>query len=157
MSMMASLQRWINEVAAPEHEAAEPDLRLATAVLLCEVVRSDYRIEEVELGLMREQLQQQFQLSGEQLDELMIMARQEAESAVDHHRFVRELRDHWGYDRRVDLIQQMWALAWSDGDKDALEEHRIRALADLLHVSHSDFVRTRMVEQNRAAIRNSDD
>lgn len=155
--MMASLQRWINEVAVPEHEAAEPDLRLATAVLLCEVVRADYRIEEVELELMREQLQQQFQLSGEQLDELMSMARQEAESAVDHHRFVRELRDHWGYDRRVDLIQQMWALAWSDGDKDALEEHRIRALADLLHVSHSDFVRTRMVEQNRAASRNSDD
>lgn len=155
MSMMASLQRWINE-AVPERESAESDLRLATAVLLCEVVRADYRIEAVELELMREQLQRQFQLSDEQLDELMSMARQKAENAVDHHRFVRELRDHWGYERRVDLVQQMWALAWSDGDKDALEEHRIRALADLLHVSHSDFVRTRLVEQNRAAARPRD-
>lgn len=154
MSMMASLQRWINE-GVPERESAESDLRLATAVLLCEVVRADYRIEAVELELMREQLQRQFQLSDEQLDELMSMARQEAENAVDHHRFVRELRDNWGYERRVDLVQQMWALAWSDGDKDALEEHRIRALADLLHVSHSDFVRTRLVEQNRAASRSS--
>ncbi|ERL53294.1 TerB family tellurite resistance protein [Halomonas huangheensis] len=151
MSMMASLQRWINEVSDSGSVAAEPDLRLATAVLLCEVVRADYQVEEVELQLMREQLSKQFQLDGEQLDELMNLAREEAESAVDHHRFVRELRDHWGYEQRVGLVQQMWALSWSDGAKDALEEHRIRALADLLHVSHSDFVRTRMVEQNRAA------
>ncbi len=47
-------------------------------------------------------------------------------------------------------MRSMWALAFADGEKDALEEHRIRRLAELLHVSHSDFVRTRLLEQQRA-------
>ncbi|MCA0976731.1 TerB family tellurite resistance protein [Halomonas denitrificans] len=153
MTMMASLRNWINDVAQPEHAQADVDVSLATAVLLCEVVRADYRMDDSEITLMREQLQQRFELDPAALDELMTLARQEAETAVDHHRFVRELRDRTGYQERVALVQQMWALAFADGEKDALEEHRIRALAELLHVSHGDFVRTRIAEENRAAVR----
>ncbi|WP_239452554.1 tellurite resistance TerB family protein [Halomonas sp. S2151] len=150
MTMMASLKRWINDVAQQEDASSRVDLSLATAVLLCEVIRADYRLDDSEIHLMRSQLKEQFELEDEALDELMTLAREEAEGAVDHHRFVRELRDRTGYQDRVALVQQMWALAFADGEKDALEEHRIRALAELLHVSHSDFVRIRIVEQNRA-------
>ncbi|MGQ7247181.1 tellurite resistance TerB family protein [Halomonas sp. V046] len=150
MAMMASLQRWINDMTQDASESPPPDLTLATAVLLCEVVRADYRLDEAELALMRRQLTERFALDEKALDELMTLARDEADGAVDHHRFVRELRDGCGYRSRVALVQEMWALAYADGEKDALEEHRIRALADLLHVSHSDFVRTRIIEQNRA-------
>lgn len=150
MSMMASLQRWINDVTQSDMPRQAPDVALATAVLLCEVVRADYQLDDAEIALMRKQLGERFDLDDSALDELMALARQEAESAVDHHRFVRELRDRCSYDDRVALVQQMWALAYADGEKDALEEHRIRSLAELLHVSHSDFVRTRILEQHRA-------
>jgi len=155
MAMMASLQRWINDMTQDASEAPPPDLMLATAVLLCEVVRADYRLDEAELALMRRQLTERFALDDKAIDELMTLARDEADSAVDHHRFVRELRDSCGYSSRVALVQEMWALAYADGEKDALEEHRIRSLADLLHVSHSDFVRTRIIEQNRAEAKTS--
>ena len=42
------------------------------------------------------------------------------------------------------LVAQMWQLAFADGELDALEEHRIRRLADLLYVSHGDFIRTKL-------------
>ncbi|RAW06079.1 TerB family tellurite resistance protein [Halomonas elongata] len=148
--MLASLQRWINDMTATSETQEPPTLALASAVLLCEVIRADYRLEPAELDALREELDQRFGLDDEALAELMDLAQHEAETAVDHHRFVRLVRDECDYEARVELVRAMWALAFSDGKKDALEEHRIRRLAELLHVSHSDFVRTRLLEQERA-------
>jgi uncharacterized tellurite resistance protein B-like protein len=41
----------------------------------------------------------------------------------------------------------LWELAYADGELDAHEEHRIRRLAGLLHVSHSEFIRTKLAAQ----------
>ncbi|GED22927.1 TerB family tellurite resistance protein [Halomonas halmophila] len=149
--MLASLQRWINDMTAQSSAAEPPSLALATAALLCEVMRADYRLEPAELEALREELRQRFGLEEEALSELMELAQQETEASVDHHRFVRLIRDECDPESRIELVRAMWALAYADGHKDALEEHRIRRLAELLHVSHADFVRTRHEEQQRAA------
>ena len=81
MTMMASLKRWINDVAQQEDASSRVDLSLATAVLLCEVIRADYRLDDSEIHLMRSQLKEQFELEDEALDELMTLAREEAEGA----------------------------------------------------------------------------
>lgn len=148
--MLASLQRWINDMTATSETREPPTLALATAALLCEVIRADYRLDPAELEALRDELEQRLGLDDDALAELMDLAQRETETAVDHHRFVRLVRDECDYDARVELVRSMWALAFADGEKDALEEHRIRRLSELLHVSHSDFVRTRLMEQQRA-------
>ncbi len=45
----------------------------------------------------------------------------------------------------------MWSLSLADGEPHHLEEHRIRRLAELLHVSHSDFIRAKLQVQEGAA------
>ncbi|SDO10322.1 Uncharacterized conserved protein, tellurite resistance protein B (TerB) family [Halomonas shengliensis] len=145
--MLANIQRFFQEMlsegeAGAGHET--PSLELAAAALLCEVMRADYEVTDDELTALRRLLREHLELGDEAIDELMTLAREEVDDAVDHYQFVSLIREHYAYGRRVELVQMMWALALADGEHHHLEEHRIRQLADLLHVSHSDFIRTKL-------------
>lgn len=124
-------------------------LELASAALLFEIARADYDTSDAELEVLRRMLLQRYQLSEADVDELMALAQDEVEDAVDHYQFVSLIKDHYDYEQRCELVALMWQLAWADGSVDALEEHRIRRLADLLHVSHSDFIRTKLLTEER--------
>ena len=38
------------------------------------------------------------------------------------------------------LIKSLWNVAFADGKLDKYEEHLIRKISDLIHISHSDFI-----------------
>lgn len=153
--MLDKIQHFFQQALADPDAgaAAAPTLELATAALLFEVARADYHLDDRELAQLREQLRRHFALEPQALDELMQLARDEAEQAVDHYQFVSLVKQHYGYAKRCDLVHMMWTLALVDGESHHLEEHRIRRLADLLHVSHSDFIRTKLQAQAEAAER----
>lgn len=144
--MLATIQQFFNRALASPQETEERKLtlELATAALLCEIVRADYATDPAELDALRQMLQTRFALDRASVDELMQLAEEETDEAVDHFQFVRLVNDHYGYDDKVALVELMWQLAYADNELDALEEHRIRKLADLLFVRHSDFIRTKL-------------
>lgn len=150
--MLAAIQQFFNRaLAEPERaESRTLTLELATAALLCEIVRADYATDPAELEVLRQMLQTRFSLSDESVSELMKLAEEEANQAVDHYQFVSLVNEHYGYDDKVALVELMWRLAYADDQLDAHEEHRIRKLADLLHVRHSDFIRGKVrVQEGR--------
>lgn len=141
-------QRTLNVPEADDQR--QLTLELATAALLCEIVRADHHTDPEELAAWRRMLQERFALSAERVDELMELASREADQAVDHFQFVRLVNEHYDYADKVALVQLMWQLAYADEALDAHEEHRIRKLADLLFVRHSDFIRTKLrVQEER--------
>lgn len=144
--MIDSIQRFFSDFMAGGGDAERPahSLELAVAALLFEVARADYHLDTSEVALLRDLLQQHFALGESELEELMQLARQEAESAVDHYQFVSLVKEHFDYDQRCELVRMMWSLSLVDGEQHHLEEHRIRRLAELLHVSHSDFIRAKL-------------
>ncbi|WP_425531593.1 TerB family tellurite resistance protein [Chromohalobacter nigrandesensis] len=133
-----------NMLESPQPERRQVTLELAVAALLCEIMRADYEHDPRERAMLRELLTTRLTIVPDDVDELMSLAEAEVEQAVDHYEFVRLIRDQYGYEDRVALVAQMWQLAFADGELDALEEHRVRRLADLLYVSHSDFIRTKL-------------
>ncbi|MDD9894524.1 MAG: TerB family tellurite resistance protein, partial [Gammaproteobacteria bacterium] len=42
----------------------------------------------------------------------------------------------------------MWRVAFSDERLDKYEEHLIRKIADLIYVSHSDFIKSKLKVRN---------
>ncbi|ERS91225.1 tellurite resistance TerB family protein, partial [Halomonas sp. PBN3] len=139
--MLATIQRFFQETLSEGEAGAgreTPSLELAAAALLCEVMRADYEVTDDELTALRQLLREHLALGDAAIDELMTLAREEVDDAVDHYQFVSLIREHYAYNRRVELVQMMWSLALADGEQHHLEEHRIRQLADLLHVSHGD-------------------
>ena len=41
------------------------------------------------------------------------------------------------------MIFNMWEVAYADGKIDRYEDHLIRQVADLLYLSHKDFIRSK--------------
>lgn len=147
--MLAGIQRFFHQVLAdPGAQDDEgPARELAAAALLCEVMRADYQEDPAQLVALREMLSGSLDLEGEAVDELVALAREEVESSVDHYQFVSLIKQHYDYPRRCELVRMMWDLALADGEHHHLEEHRIRQLADLLHVGHGDFIRAKLEAQ----------
>ena len=121
----------------------EHALRVATAVLLVEVTRADFSVELSERQRLRQLLEQQFELSVEELDALLEQAEADADHLVSIQHITRLINQHYDYAMKLRVIQMMWHMVYADGDKDHYEEHLIRQVADLLYISHSEFMQAR--------------
>ncbi|AZV30927.1 TerB family tellurite resistance protein [Cobetia sp. ICG0124] len=150
LSVAGQINRLIRQVMMPGSNARpndEPGPELAMAVLMFEVVRADDHLDVREREALARQLAERFSLEKDELASLLSQAEQDAEQATDHYRFVKQLNEHMSLEERTELIGMLWELAYADGELDAHEEHRIRRLAGLLHVSHSEFIRTKLAAQ----------
>ena len=121
----------------------EHALRVATAVLLVEVARADFIIVPSEKLRLRELLEQQFKLSAQELDALLEEAEADADRMVSIQHVTRLLNEHYDHAMKRRVVEMMWQLVYADGEKDHYEEHLIRQVADLLYVSHSEFIQAR--------------
>ena len=121
----------------------EHALRVATAVLLVEVTRADFIVDPSEKLRLRELLEQQFSLSTQELDALLEQAEADADHLVSIQHVTRLLNEHYDHAMKRRVVEMMWQLVYADGEKDHYEEHLIRQVADLLYVSHSEFIQAR--------------
>ena len=114
------------------------------AVLLLECARADFAHEPVEVEAVRQALQAQLSMTAGQIDALMAAAVETASTAVSLHGPIARLNAELSPERKRELMHWLWRVACADGRIDAHEEHLLRKLADLLHLSHSDFIRTKL-------------
>lgn len=150
--MLAAIERFFRErLQAPGDDdgLAADALPLACAALMFEVVRADRSIDAVERARLRTLLRAEFELEDEDLDALEALAEQEIEEAVDLYQFTSLVAEHTGVEARIALIEQLWQIAFADGELDVLEEHTIRRVAGLLHVRHSDMIAAKQRARER--------
>lgn len=128
-------------------------LQLATTALLLEVTRADHHFSHDERRAVVDAVQRFFKLSPVETDELIKLAEREVEDATDLYQFTRLVNDHFDYEQKLGVMEMLWRMAFADGNKDKYEEYLIRRLADLLYVSHKDFIRLRqIVEAENSAL-----
>ncbi len=120
---------------APEHAAP-----MAATMLLLEVAWADHEISDTELESTRAAIQALFGLSPEQVQPLVEQAKAEHEAAISMYPFTRAVNETLTSEEKRQLIVLLWRLAGVDSSVDVHEEHTIRRIADLLYVSHDDFI-----------------
>jgi uncharacterized tellurite resistance protein B-like protein len=124
-------------------QVGEQAVRLATAALLIEVTRADFHVEQSERRAVMSAVKQLFGLSREETDELVALAEQEVDSSVSLFQFTQLVDREFSQEQKAKIIEMMWRVAFADNNKDHHEEYLVRKVADLLHVPHATFVRTR--------------
>ena len=121
---------------------------LACAALLIEVINSDNELDERETEEFLVLLQSSLQISEEDLNDIMRLAEREARQATSLYEFTRLINDEYEYAEKVKLVENMWRVAFSDQQLDKYEEALIRKVADLLYVSHQDFIKTKLAARD---------
>lgn len=129
------------EVERPE--TREHGLRLATAALLFEMMRADFDADEEERKQVVRLVQREFGLDQAEMEVLEQLADQEAQEAVSLHQFTSLINEHFSLSRKVRVIEMLWQVAYADGVLDKYEEAMVRKVAELLYVSHRDFMQAK--------------
>lgn len=130
-------------VAAGVMQTREP-LDLATASLLVELARADFSESAAETEAIRHVLQKRFRLDEATLDELLVKATHRADRAVSLHEFTHRLNVELPEADKLAIIEMLWQVSNADGHIDKHEEHLIRRIAGLLHISDRDRVRLKL-------------
>ncbi len=117
---------------------------LASAALLIEVMNSDHELDEREHQEFMTVLQQSYNIAESDLAELTQLAKDEAFEATSLYEFTKLINESYDYQQKVALIENMWRIAFSDKRLDKYEDHLIRKVAELIYVSHSDFIKTKL-------------
>lgn len=115
-------------------------IELATAALMIEVARADYQEKSVEFEAINQLLNGHFDLSEEETTTLIELAEEEARDLTSYHQFTSLINANYGQPERIKIIELLWQVANADGEIEKYEDHLIRKIADLLYVSHSDFI-----------------
>lgn len=121
---------------------------LTCAALLIEVMNSDHELDEREQQEFVAVLRQSYDVAESDLEELTQLARDEAHAATSLYEFTRLINDSFDYDQKVALVENMWRIAFSDERLDKYEDHLIRKVTELIYVSHSDFIKTKLKVRN---------
>jgi uncharacterized tellurite resistance protein B-like protein len=104
---------------------------------------ADFSQNEQELVSIRELLLAHLSLSEEEVDTLLQNAHEEADRLVSLQHITRLMNEQLDQSAKVRVIELMWLVAYADGEKHHYEEHLLRQVADLLYVSHADFIQAR--------------
>lgn len=123
--------------------------QLATAALLIEVMVIDGNLDEQEFRAISNTLSQMLDLSNEQIDELIVLSREEVADATSLYQFTREINAHYDHDKKMALMTAMWQVALADGHLDKHEEGIIRRVADLLYIRHNEYIRCKLAAKNQ--------
>lgn len=121
----------------------EHDLRLATAALMIEMMLDDGAVHEAEEVELKKRLQETFKLKDDELLELFELAHAEVKQAVDYHQFTSLMAKNFNQEQKIKVIENLWAVAYADNKLDQFEELMVRRIADLIYVSHADFMQAK--------------
>ena len=145
--MLEALLKRLQTAAPPTDPGQER--RLAAAVLLLEVARADYDHHGAERAALRAGLVRDFGVSEAALDALLDEAELRAKQSVSLYEYVTTLNRTLSQDDKRALLTLLWEVAHADGRVDPHEEHLLRRIADLLHLSHADFIRGKLAAEKK--------
>jgi uncharacterized tellurite resistance protein B-like protein len=144
--MLNKLQSFFEKHFMAETINAAPvqqQLNLAAAALLLEMVLQDDDIDEAEVLTVKQSLTTQFELSATEVENLYALAEEEKQAATDYHQFTNLIAQHYTQPQKIKLIEALWRVAFADKVLHKYEEHMVRRISDLIHVSHKDFIQAR--------------
>ena len=146
ISMFKSIADFFQEKISPKQEEFDEKhiMHLAAAALLLEVSRADFDIQDEELEEIAKALQKRFKFSQEEVQNLLALALIEQEAHVSIYPFVKIINEGCDSEEKKLLLLDLWRVAYADNKLDKYEEYQIRKIAELLYLSHSDFIQTKL-------------
>lgn len=119
-------------------DGGQDHLRLAAAALMVEAARQDGHVDAIELDAIRSLLKKRFALSDADTEELLTEGREAAREATQLYAFVRTVNEAMPPEKRVEIVEMLWEVAYADGVLNDYEASLVRRVAGLLYVPDQD-------------------
>jgi uncharacterized tellurite resistance protein B-like protein len=141
----AFFERHLQPVGGASPHLSQSQKKLAVAALLIEVAMADHVFDEREMYSLQQHLKQKFSIADAQIIELIDLAKDESSEATSLHQFTTLVHQHCNQQEKFELLVSMWEVAFADTELNKYEEYVIRKVADLIYVSHVEFMRSKSI------------
>lgn len=126
------------EGGPPENGYGDEALRLASAALMVEAALLDGHMDDDERRTITRLLGDHFDLAGDEAAELLEAGLDAATESSQLYGFTRTIKDRFGPEDRVRMIEMLWEVALADGEIHHYESNLVRRVAGLIYVSDRD-------------------
>jgi uncharacterized tellurite resistance protein B-like protein len=116
------------------------DIRVATCALLLEIARIDGAFSDSEEAQIIQMLKEVHGLSEEAVAELIQITNKELDDSIDLWRFTNLINQNYSMEERIQVIEMVWRLAYTDGVLDKHEDYLLHKLANLLRLTHKQLI-----------------
>ena len=125
----------------PTETVTQPQrIQIATCVLLLDMANADNEFSISEDTIIREILEKELSIHGENVDEIMKLAIRDREEKIDLYETTRFINQVFTPDEKRTLIELVWKVIYADGVLDQYEDYLVHKLSDLLHLEHEDLI-----------------
>ena len=147
--MLATIRAFVHAAINPteDNEQQAVGVQMAAAALLIEVAAADFEQKPEERAAISHAIQQAFALDQDSIEQLISEAEQHHSTATSMYEYTHALNENCAQEQKFEILIQLWRIAFSDGSLDKYEDHRIRRIADLLYLSHSDFIKAKHIAE----------
>ncbi len=145
--MIKNIKDLLSNFSKQEEELKEEEissLDKACSALLIEVAYADKVFDESEITSLKESLKTTYNLDDNIINELIADAKKTIDESTSLYEYTRVVNDEFTYSDKLELLSRIWKLAFADGNLDKYEDYLIRKISDLIHVSHSDFIKIKL-------------
>jgi len=146
--MFDALDKFIKKYIASDsssHEHPDDDaLMIATAVLFLEMAYADFEISVEEEEHLHETLSHFFNLSKEDVLELVQVAQERRADRHDIWLFSNLVNEHFDRPEKKWILEQLWKLIYADGKVDKYEDNLIRKISTLIGLSHQEMIEAKI-------------
>lgn len=130
-------------------QSGPSDERVPLAVLLVRLARTDYEYVLEERAQIIDILKERFKLDDVAAELLVEQAERAEAEPHDHVHFTKQIKDLVEYDRRAEVMEDLWLLALADGRRDNEENGFLRLICSLLGLSDQESAFARQRAQAR--------
>lgn len=123
------------------------DERMAVAVLLIRIAKSDYDYAGIEKVRISNILERRYTLSKFECDKMLIQAEGVEDESSDNVKFTKIIKSFVPIEKRNEIIELFWELVLADGVRDDDENGLLRILGSLLGVNDRDIAFSRQKVQ----------
>ena len=147
--MLKYLKDLLTGEAAPEEKGEAlshtEKLQIATSALFIEVAKSDENFSQEERNYIVNILKKQFNLTIDEVNELMKLAEESVDRSVSLYEFTGVINQHFNKEEKFEIVKHLWRLIFLDENLDKYEEHFIRLITNNFHLEHQDLIDAKMM------------
>ena len=142
------MQFFDNHLSVPQEKDSTHQILLATTALFIEMMLQDGKEHSNEKDAVKQAVQKHFNVSNHDFDELFLLAQEELKHSTDYYQFTQLINNNFSQAQKIKIIENLWTIAYADSHLDDMEEQLVRKVAELIHVPHMQFSRTKLKVKN---------
>jgi len=131
---------------SPEDQGKETshDISIATCALFLEMANIDGEFSESERENIISVLKKGYDLSDEHAVALIEASHEELKGSIDLWQFTNLVNRNYSTEEKLQIIETIWKIAYTDGKLDKHEDYLAHKLAKLLRLNHKQLIEAKL-------------